>query len=250
LSPELDLALERVAHAPILLVACDFDGTLSPIVMDPAAAAPDPEALEALSALAGLPHTPVLVLSGRARDDLARRLGDLSRRLHLIGSHGAEEGGTVQAGRSGAIETLRAALSPVVRRFPGAELEGKPFSVAFHFRRVRGEDQEAARSAAVDAVGLRAVDVRSGKKVVEFMAIRADKGSALQRFRSRLGADATVFVGDDVTDEAAFRSLAPEDVGVKVGPEPTAAAFRLTDQENVAAALTLLLEHRTAHTRG
>lgn len=248
MSPELDRALERVAARGLLLVACDFDGTLSPIVEDPAAARPDPRALEALSALADLPRTPALILSGRGRDDLERRLGSSGSGIRLIGSHGAESGPSEAGSGSRGAALFLEKLEPVRDRFPGSELEAKPHSVAFHYRRVAEEDQEPARRSAVEAAGGLAVDVRSGKKVVEFMAVRADKGSALDRYRAETGADAVFFIGDDVTDEAAFQALAADDVGVKVGPEPTAAGFRVADPVEVAAVLFRLLRYRTRAT--
>lgn len=249
MSQELQRALERLAVTRVLLVACDFDGTLSPIVANPAAAEPDPEALRALTALADLPRTPVLVLSGRGWDDLARRMGAPHDGIRLVGSHGAEAGPADDRGESPGIAVLLAALDLVASRFPESELEVKPHSVAFHYRRVGPGDQRAARQAAVEAARKLSVEVRPGKKVVEFMTVRSDKGSALERFRSECGAEAVVFVGDDVTDEAAFRVLAPGDVGVKVGPEPTAAAFRVSYQGQVAALLSRLLQLRTRRLR-
>ena len=62
--------------------------------------------------------------------------------------------------------------------------------------------------------------------------------------------EGSVRLGDDVTDEAVFRVLAPEDVGVKVGPGPTSAVYRVASQTEVAGLLTKLLRHRTEHTRG
>jgi trehalose 6-phosphate phosphatase len=163
----------------------------------------------------------------------------------LIGSHGAESGSSEAASGARGADRFLDVLEPVCRRFPGSELETKPHSVAFHYRRVAEGRQDAARQDAVEAAGELAVDVRSGKKVVEFMAVRTDKGSALERYRSETGADAVVFIGDDVTDEEAFRTLAANDVSVKVGPEPTAAGFRVADPVEVAALLERLLRYRT-----
>src|SRR5256886_4905035 len=74
---------------PQLLVACDYDGTLAPIVEDPSDAKPLPEAVAAVRALAALPQTTVAVVSGRALRDLAT-LSRLPREVHLVGSHGSE----------------------------------------------------------------------------------------------------------------------------------------------------------------
>ena len=74
---------------PQLLVACDYDGTLAPIVEDPSQAVPLPEAVAAIRALAALPQTTVAVVSGRALRDLAA-LSRLPSEVHLVGSHGSE----------------------------------------------------------------------------------------------------------------------------------------------------------------
>src|SRR6187551_1765599 len=87
--PALQDALGGIARVPQLLVTCDYDGTLAPIVEDPSMAAPLPEAVAAIRALASLPQTSVAVISGRALRDLAA-LSRLPAEVHLVGSHGSE----------------------------------------------------------------------------------------------------------------------------------------------------------------
>src|SRR5882757_10933413 len=81
--------LARLARVPQLLVCCDYDGTLAPIVEDPTKAVPLPEAVAALRSLAALPQTTAAVVSGRALRDLAA-LSRLPSEVHLVGSHGSE----------------------------------------------------------------------------------------------------------------------------------------------------------------
>lgn len=89
MDPELRSAIGRIARVPQLLVACDYDGTLAPIVEDPSTAVPLPESVAAVRALAALPQTTVAVVSGRALRDLAA-LSRLPSEVHLVGSHGSE----------------------------------------------------------------------------------------------------------------------------------------------------------------
>src|SRR3954471_12356527 len=89
LPAELRRAIVQIARTPRLLVACDYDGTLAPIVPNPEQARPMNESVGALRALAGLHETTTAVISGRALRDLAT-LSRLPSEGHLVGSHGSE----------------------------------------------------------------------------------------------------------------------------------------------------------------
>src|SRR5262245_7675843 len=89
LPDEVRAALSKIARVPQLLVACDYDGTLAPIVEDPTRATQLPEAVAAVRTLASLPQTTVAVISGRSLRDLAA-LSRLPSEVHLVGSHGSE----------------------------------------------------------------------------------------------------------------------------------------------------------------
>ena len=87
-----------------------------------------------------------------------------------------------------------------------------------------------------------------GSGVLELFVRHGDKGSAVQQLRREHRAVTVVFVGDDVTDEQGFAVLGPGDVGIKVGPAPTAAGRRLPDPQAVGeflAALATGLERDT-----
>jgi len=79
--------------------------------------------------------------------------------------------------------------------------------------------------------------VKVGKEVVEIAVVQADKGVALRRLADEVGAEAVVYLGDDLTDEDAFSVLGPGDVGIKVGDGPTLARYRVTDSTAVLTAL-------------
>jgi trehalose-phosphatase len=246
-TPQLVDAVHRLATAPVLLVACDYDGTLAELVDDPDQAWPVPEAIDALRALASLPDTEVAVVSGRALRDLAV-LTRLPPEVRLIGSHGAEH----DAGSAGALEETAGAelehlgtgLAAIAESFDGARLEHKPASVVLHYRTVAPEDV-AGLLEEVDAFlatepGLR---VLRGKQVVELLVVAADKGTAIVNLRDQLGA-VVLFVGDDLTDEDAFAALGDADLGVKVGPGLTRATQRVADPPAVAELLGALLAAR------
>jgi trehalose 6-phosphate phosphatase len=232
--------LDSAVAAPVLLVACDYDGTLAPIVDDPAAAHPDARAIQAMRDLEALPNTAVAIISGRARADLAGFLGDMAS-VVLIGGHGGEwEDGTATS----QADALAARLEQIAGEFPGATVEPKPTGAAFHYRLVDDDTAEDAASAAIVAAADLAARVVRGKRVVEFSISDADKGSALQRLRDKISPDVTIFIGDDVTDEDAFAALGSTDIAVKVGEGDTIAAWRLEGQFDVAPLLEELSTRR------
>nr|WP_194911040.1 trehalose-phosphatase [Catenulispora rubra] len=248
-------AIDRIARVPRLLVVCDYDGTLAPIVADPAKAVPRPESVRALLSLADLPDTTVGVISGRALRDLAA-LSGLPAEVQLIGSHGAE----FDAGFAHELDhqaqalrwRLEAELERLVGRTPGVLLELKPASIAVHVRRV----EPSVGASVLDAVRAgpaqwEGVQVTEGKAVIELAVVETDKGEALDLLRRQADATAALFVGDDVTDEKAFARLADPDVGVKVGHGETLAEYSIPDTEDVAVMLDYLLaERRTRYVSG
>ena len=245
---ELRRTIVALARTPRLLVACDYDGTLAPIVEDPATAKPLPESMKALRLLAELHETTVAVISGRALRDLAV-LSRLPAEVLLVGSHGSEfDVGFVHelpAEAKQLHERIRAELERIVAGHRGVTLEVKPASIAVH---VRKADRETAdliiREVEDGPCNWDGVQVTEGKAVVELAVVRTNKGEALDILRRRVSATTTVFIGDDVTDEKAFLRLRGPDIGIKVGDGDTAASHRITDTSQVATVLALLLEER------
>jgi trehalose 6-phosphate phosphatase len=248
LTMELRRALAQLARTPRLLVACDYDGTLAPIVPDPQRAVPLPESVTALRSLAALPATTTAVISGRALRDLAV-LSRLPAEVHLVGSHGSEfDIGFVHGltpAQKELHEKLRIELGALVDGRPGVHLEIKPASIAVHLRQASAEIAQEILSAVID--GPRRwpeVTTTEGKWMIELSAVRCDKGAALDALRHQVGASAAVFLGDDVTDERAFARLTGPDVGIKVGDGHSAADHRILDTSDVARALAFLVEER------
>lgn len=245
---ELHAAVSRLARTPQLLVACDYDGTIAPIVEDPTQAVPLPETVAALRTLAALPQTKVAVISGRALRDLAA-MSRLPSEIHLVGSHGSEfDVGFVHKLAPELVELrdrLLAELTTIVRGREGVRLEVKPASIAVHFRAaprpVAAETADLVRSGPAAWDG---VQVTEGKEVIELAVFATHKGTALDALRTQLSASAVLYVGDDVTDENAFRHLHGPDLGVKIGPGATAAQYRIDDPMQAAQVLGALLETR------
>ncbi|KUI04145.1 HAD family hydrolase [Mycolicibacterium acapulense] len=244
LPADLQRALTSAAAAPRLLITSDFDGTLAPIVSNPGDARPLAEAADALVALADLPDTASALISGRALEVL-RELSGMPPAVHLVGSHGAEfNTGFTHEVDDVALQRITSELREIASGKPGVTVETKPASVALHVRNASADDSAAALSAAREASTDWNAQLTEGKEVLEFAVIQTDKGKAIDILREQENADAVVFFGDDVTDEKAFRRLRGDDVGVKVGPGDTLAAYRVESPQDVAAALVYLLDAR------
>ncbi len=139
-----DAAVEAVATTEALLIALDFDGTLSPLVDEPMSARMTPDARAVLDELAGLPSTTVALVSGRTLADL-RVIAehDDSSSWWLMGSHGAESwepgAGAVDVGDDPDDRALRdrltAAIRDAVADLPGVRVEPKEFGLGLHTER-------------------------------------------------------------------------------------------------------------------
>ena len=193
-----------------LLVASDFDGTLSPIVARPEDAAPKPAALEALRALLNL-GVAVAVVSGRGRAALERSLPVGG--LVLLGDYGLEKPSAADLDALGKFNQAAAAR---IARLDGVVLEVKPGSTSIHYR-----ENPAAGHLLLDeleplatAQGLRA---GRGRMVVEVRPQSADKGAALARLVERLRPAAVAFAGDDEGDRSAFEVAARQPRHLVVG---------------------------------
>jgi trehalose 6-phosphate phosphatase len=241
LPAELGPALDELARRRPLLLASDYDGVLARLRDDPAAAVLEPGIGELLGRLAAVEGVTVALVSGRGVEDLQRTSG-LTGPFRWVGSHGAEFDGPLAGELASRRDALAAALAPLVDAVPGARLEVKPASAAVHVRTVadRGAAQQLLDDAAAGPGAAPELTAKPGKDVLELAVTDADKGSALRRLRDELGAAAVLYMGDDVTDEDAFRALGAGDVGIKVGAGDTAAGYRVEDLAGVRAVLERL----------
>jgi trehalose 6-phosphate phosphatase len=248
LSAELRDSIRAFASLPTILVACDYDGTISPIVDDPSTAVPQRESVAAVRALASMPDTHVAVISGRSLRDLAA-LSRLPAEIHLVGSHGSEFDVGFATALPIATQQLRdliaLELDAIAALFDGVIVERKPASIALHVRNANEDDSRDALERATAGPGsLPGVRIKRGKEVLELAVIDTNKGAALDAIRHQVSVDAVLFVGDDDTDEDAFAVLSGPDISVKVGAGPSCATHRIGDTEDVARLLALLAQQR------
>lgn len=251
LSPELLEALHRIAATEHLLVAMDFDGTMAPLVDHAGDARALPRSAAAFAALTELPRTSTALISGRALDSL-RAVAFPPEKTLLIGSHGAEvwmgPGSLtleLDDARRDLLADVRRELEGIVELAPGTLLEDKPAAVVLHTRLAADDVAEDAVAAARAILQDRPdVFLKSGNRVLEASVVHASKGEGVAFLRQATGATATIFAGDDTTDEDALASMLPGDLGVKVGLDFTQAQFRIESPVHVAELLEALLRER------
>ena len=234
------LRLAELASRP-LLVGLDFDGTLAPLVDQPSRAALSLKTRGLLERLSG--SYPVLVLSGRARADVAARVGVGG--IEVIGNHGAERELEVPSALLRRVRRWREQLEPLVARTPGLWLEDKRISLSVHLRQVPLKSAALAQLARVRPK-LKGARFVHGKEVVNVVSRSADdKGAAVRHALERRGLEHALFVGDDLTDEDVFR-LQPEGWldGANVGRGRTLARWRLATRGQVDALLQQLISLR------
>jgi trehalose 6-phosphate phosphatase len=240
--------LERYVRSRAVL-GLDFDGTLAPIVADRERATMRVSTHRLLRAVAH--RYPCVVLSGRSRADVARRLRGVPV-VAVIGSHGLDRG-RARVATSRKVRRWLAQLKPLLHGEPGIVVEDKGLSLAIHYRAARRK--ERARDRVVAAVAtLRGIRLVGGKDVLNVLPAGAPhKGLALARERKRLRCDTAIYLGDDDTDEDVFALgrhgwLLAVRVGRKAG---SAASHFIRGQRDIDRMLRLLLELRppTAHGR-
>lgn len=227
----------------------DYDGTLTPIVDRPEYAVLSQTVRARLARLAAV--CPLAIISGRDLDDVTRLVG--LKELVYAGSHGFDIRGPGVRRRIGeeALPVLDRAESEIRRKlvgFAGVVVERKRFAVAVHTRVAESEAKpaiaEAVRAATVPFPELR---LTGGKEIHELRPdLPWDKGHAVLALLETMNLDSAVpvFVGDDETDEDAFRVLKGLGVCVRVmeAPGPTEAAWRLDGPDDVAVFLDRLAD--------
>ncbi|PUZ70498.1 hypothetical protein GQ55_2G236900 [Panicum hallii var. hallii] len=251
-----------------IVMFLDYDGTLSPIVDDPDAAFMSETMRMAVRSVAK--HFPTAIVSGRCLDKVFEfvKLAE----LYYAGSHGMDIKGPAKASSRHAkakakggvlfqpaseflpmIEEVHERLVETTRSIPGAKVENNKFCVSVHFRcvdeKMWGELSEAVKGVLRGYPKLR---LTQGRMVLEVRpTIKWDKGKALEFLLESLGfADCTnvlpVYIGDDRTDEDAFKVLRRRGQGVGIlvskHPKETSASYSLQEPAEVMEFLLRLVE--------
>ena len=228
----------------------DYDGTLVPFAKEARLALPDAELMETLNTLGSDPANHVVIVSGRPRKTLQEWFGKLP--VSLIAEHGVwlrdagAEWRMIKNLTSDWKEKVRPILQLFVDRLPGASLEEKEFSLAWHYRRADPDQaSRRARELLDDLTGFtRNIDVQvlEGNKVIEVRNSGINKGIAAQEWLASRNIEFILGIGDDRTDEDLFRALPESAFSVRVGVENTAARYYLSNHVAVRRVLRGLNE--------
>lgn len=197
------------------LIASDYDGTLSPIVPDPADARACPGAARALSQLGRAVGT-VAIITGRPVAE-AIALGGFSEvpGLIVLGHYGAErwEGGRVTAAPvPEAVDRARRLLPSVLESAgapDGTRIEDKGTALAVHTRRAADPagTLAALRDPLSDLSLRTGLTLEPGRFVLELRPAAIDKGAALRGLAAERASRSALFCGDDLGDLSAFAEI-------------------------------------------
>ncbi|MEX0796395.1 MAG: trehalose-phosphatase [Acidimicrobiia bacterium] len=248
-------ALDRLDQIKAIMrsrpaIFLDYDGTLAPIVNDPAKARIPQSTRTAVRAL--LEKSPVAVVSGRSAIDVRDFLG-LSGVVYA-GSHGQEIAfpddtyfeNPASVEHLGALDKAERLLTEGLVGANGIQIERKPFAIAVHTRRAGSESDRVRAGEMAAEVGASAgLVVRPGKEVHELRPnVDWHKGRAIEFLLARLEGHVPLFIGDDETDEDGFSSVLKKGgVAIIVGDDAdrrTLAEFKLKDTFATTTFLTRL----------
>ena len=253
LKPDTQLAIEQflktVARARRSMLLLDYDGTLAPFREERDQAFPYPGIAPLLQKIIRGGHTRAVIISGRDTRETVSLLG-VAPTPEVWGLHGLQ-----RRKPDGTVTTLTLekryldALSDAGRwlrsQHLGRTAEPKTGSIAIHWRGLSDWGEEDLRSRVL--LGWKPIAEHSGLELLDFdggVEIRvpeADKGDVLRLLLDEMGPDTpTAYLGDDTTDERAFRAIRGRGLSVLVRPRwrQTAAQLWLKPPEELADFLT------------
>ena len=257
--PRVSKQLRSASHILLLL---DYDGTLTPIVGRPELANLPAGMRRLLQALARQQRLTLAIISGRALVDIKEKVG--IRGIIYAGNHGLE----IEGPGISFVSPLAEEFKPLLRRMhhelsqalgtiKGVLVEDKGLTLSVHYRQVADDKSTEVKDVFERVTGgaatLGKIRITSGKKVYEIRpAVAWDKGKVVKIVMEKCGGGGRksgllpIYIGDDLTDEDAFRAIENYVGGISVfvgdGDSPTSARYFLQSPDEVAKFLSLMLE--------
>ncbi|MBK5254068.1 MAG: bifunctional alpha,alpha-trehalose-phosphate synthase (UDP-forming)/trehalose-phosphatase [Peptostreptococcaceae bacterium] len=241
----LSVITDAYKKASKRMIFLDYDGTLVGFESIPQQAKPDIELKRLLFNLVEDPKNTVVIVSGRDRFTLESWLGDL--RLYMIAAHGLwrrEPDGewvmtaTLDNSWKANVESM---MQMYTDRMPGALIEEKDYSLAFHYRQCEPDMVSMklgeVRAALESLIQSNNLSIQEGNKVIEVKDSRVDKGQSASAFLQNQKFDFILAVGDDYTDEDLFMAMPSNAHTIKIGTANTNASFRLNSWKSMRSLL-------------
>ncbi|MEE8638419.1 MAG: trehalose-phosphatase [Candidatus Margulisiibacteriota bacterium] len=232
----------------------DYDGTLTPIVKKPGLATLSRSRRAFLKKLRKASYIVTAIISGRMLSDLKQRVGIGG--LYYVGNHGFEiEGPGIRITHPKALQAkpilreIKTKLKKSFQKIKGVIIEDKILTLSLHYRLVQAKDFRIIKRVFPGIVRpylkTKKIRLTHGKKVFEIRPnINWNKGRAVLWFLKKLKAkkkDLPIYIGDDTTDEDAFRLLKKRGLTIRVGrAKRTCAKYYLKDVDGVYKFLKFL----------
>jgi len=246
--------MAKVINAKRLFIFLDYDGTCTPIVSTPQQAVLPASMRKTIRELTD--HYKIGIVSGRSIEDVRSRV-DIDN-IYYAGSHGFEV--VDPLGKSivnkdakrvrRILDQVYRKLKERLRNIPGALVEHVKFSISAHYRLVSSHHFPFVKRAVDDVLKqYKSLRKTTGKKVFEIRPkSNWDKGKAVNLILRLLGFDKkrgmVIYIGDDVTDEDAFRITRQKGIGIRVASEhkPTLAHYVVKNPSEVKEVLEFLID--------
>ncbi len=258
----LDTLTPTLKGAFSFFIFLDYDGTLVPIAPSPKEALPKRKVFNTLHKLTSCPHIKASIVSGRKVEDLKKILP--LKNVFYVGVHGLEvtpqEDHTVKIydtkGLKKIIQRLKKKTDAMIEGNKGFLVEDKEYALALHFRLVADKLASKVVSKFIDSawryVKSGILDICIGKKVVEIRPGGVSKGAAVELLINKFGKESfPIYIGDDTTDEDAFRFLSESGLTILVTEKlrKTSARYYLKNADEVLRFLNFLSTLKTCGRR-
>jgi trehalose 6-phosphate synthase/phosphatase len=245
LLPELRDRISRdFLEAKSRLILCDYDGTLVPLKRLPELAVPTPDILTLLQRLASVAE--VVIVSGRDRKTLESWFSHLD--IGMMAEHGTwmRRRGEWTLKNGFTLDwkpKVREIMELYVDRLPGAFIEEKEYSIAWHYRRADPDLASIRVKELMDTlISLTEngqANILEGSKVIEVRPTGIGKGAAAQTYLFP-EPDFILALGDDTTDEELFKALPPFAYSIRIGVTKSHARCCVYHQRQVVELLETL----------
>nr|MBU1327884.1 trehalose-phosphatase [Candidatus Omnitrophota bacterium] len=254
--------LKSLLKNKFIFLFLDYDGTLTPIAQSPDKAIISRKTIEILGGLSKIPHCKVAIISGRALKDIKKKIG--LEEIIYAGNHGLEIDGPKVKFKTPislkyiiVLKKIKTILKKKLSKIRGVIIEDKGLTLSVHYRLVNTKDAWLVKTIFHEALAYYIVSnkikTRPGKKVLEIRPVLEwDKGKIvlwlIARLKFVLGKKpfVPIYIGDDITDEDAFRALKNKGLTVFVGnPGNSHAKYYLRNTQEVSEFLEQILKIKT-----